>query len=159
MRCGNPNQALSFATQVVGYLARQPCDHPNCSAFRLSKLWVGHRPLQAALSGSLIKAPGFAGGYLLEWSGRAPAPLASDAGMERVSNGAAPCPTNQSRPLATHGQTIHRGHKEPYSTASPHDRCTFDCGRSSEAGTRLRGRTTVPIIAGLGPSNTCLRRP
>src|SRR6267143_2011648 len=50
-------------------LARRPCDHPNCSAFRLSELWVGHRPLQAALSGSLIKAPGFAGGYLLlaEW--------------------------------------------------------------------------------------------
>src|SRR3989454_10970337 len=35
----------------------------------------------------------------MEWSGRAPAPPASDAGMGRVSNGAPPCPTNQSRPL------------------------------------------------------------
>src|SRR5215467_6547925 len=36
---------------------------------------------------------------LIEWSGRAPAPPASDAGMGRVSSGAPPCPTNQSRPL------------------------------------------------------------
>jgi hypothetical protein len=50
------------------------------------------------------------------------------------------------------------GHKEPYSTASPHDRCTFDCGRSREAGTRRRGRATVmPIIAGLRPNNDALR--
>src|SRR6266566_1446786 len=35
----------------------------------------------------------------MEWSGRAPAPPASDAGMGRVSNGASPCPTNQPRPL------------------------------------------------------------
>ena len=50
------------------------------------------------------------------------------------------------------------GHKEPYSTASPHDRCTFDCGRSREAGTRRRGRATaMPIIAGLRPNNDALR--
>src|SRR5216684_3731527 len=39
--------------------------HGNCSAFRSLELGPNHRPLQAALSGSLIKAPGFAGGYLL----------------------------------------------------------------------------------------------
>jgi catechol 2,3-dioxygenase-like lactoylglutathione lyase family enzyme len=33
---------------------------------------------------------------LMEWSGRAPASPASDAGIGRVSNGAPPCPTNQS---------------------------------------------------------------
>ena len=39
--------------------------HGNCSAFRSLGLGPYHRPLQAALSGSLNKAPGFAGGYLL----------------------------------------------------------------------------------------------
>ena len=54
--------------------------------------------------------------------------------------------------------TAAKGHKETYSTASPHDRCTFDCGRSREAGTRRRGRATVmPIIAGLRPNNDALR--
>src|SRR5215470_18263334 len=31
-------------------------------------------------------------GLLMEWSGRAPAPPANNAGMGRVSNGALPCP-------------------------------------------------------------------
>jgi hypothetical protein len=48
----------------LGILARR-CHHGNCSAFRSLELGPYHRPLQAALSGSLIKAPGFAGGYLL----------------------------------------------------------------------------------------------
>lgn len=39
--------------------------------------------------------------------------------------------------------------KSRYSTASPHDRCTFDCGTCSEARTRHRGRTKVPITARL----------
>ena len=37
----------------------------DCSAFRSLELGKCHWPLQAALSGSIIKAPGFAGGYLL----------------------------------------------------------------------------------------------
>jgi|SRR6266446_4553763 len=36
---------------------------------------------------------------VMEWSARTPASPASDARMGRVSNGAPPCPTNQSRPL------------------------------------------------------------
>jgi hypothetical protein len=46
-------------------LARGRCHHGDCSAFRSLELWKCHWPLQAALSGSIIKAPGFAGGYLL----------------------------------------------------------------------------------------------
>jgi len=37
----------------------------DCSAFRSLELGKCHWPLQAASSGSIIKAPGFAGGYLL----------------------------------------------------------------------------------------------
>src|SRR6267154_46143 len=46
-------------------LARCRCHHGDCSAFRSLELGKCHWPLHAALSGSLIKAPGFAGGYLL----------------------------------------------------------------------------------------------
>jgi hypothetical protein len=38
----------------------------DCSAFRSLELGKCHWPLQAASSGSIIKAPGFAGGYLLD---------------------------------------------------------------------------------------------
>ena len=42
----------------------------------------------------------------MEWSGRAPAPPASDAGMGRVSNGAPPCPTKSIATVATMGIDI-----------------------------------------------------
>jgi hypothetical protein len=47
----------------------------------------------------------------MEWSGRAPAPPASDAGMGRVSSEAPPCPRNQIRPLPPWGSIrIFRSH-------------------------------------------------
>ena len=60
------NTVRCFHSRSLGLdiLARRR-HHGNCSAFRSLELGPNHRPLQAALSGSLIKAPGFAGGYLL----------------------------------------------------------------------------------------------
>jgi hypothetical protein len=43
--------------------------------------------------------PGEPLSLLMEWSGRAPAPPARNAGMGRASNGEPPCPTNQSGTL------------------------------------------------------------
>src|SRR5882762_1976108 len=62
------NTVRCFHSRSLGLdiLARRR-HHGNCSAFRSLELGPNHRPLQAALSGSLIKAPGFAGGYLLAW--------------------------------------------------------------------------------------------
>src|SRR5882762_7214977 len=59
------NTVRCFHSRSLGLdiLARRR-HHGNCSAFRSLELGPNHRPLQAALSGSLIKAPGFAGGYL-----------------------------------------------------------------------------------------------
>src|SRR5260221_2227442 len=54
----------SFAITSVGYLREAPISLWDCSAFRSLELGKCHWPLQAALSGSIIKAPGFAGGYL-----------------------------------------------------------------------------------------------
>src|SRR5258708_25320446 len=61
------NTVRCFHSRSLGLdiLARRR-HHGNCSAFRSLELGPNHRPLQAALSGSLIKAPGFAGGYLLD---------------------------------------------------------------------------------------------
>src|SRR6266481_6634755 len=66
---GMANTVRCFHSRSLGLdiLARRR-HHGNCSAFRSLELGPNHRPLQAALSGSLIKAPGFAGGYLLAWS-------------------------------------------------------------------------------------------
>src|SRR5712671_7987341 len=55
----------SFPITSVGYLGQAPM-----SLWGLLGVWVIRTgkcdwPLQAALSGSIIKAPGFAGGYLL----------------------------------------------------------------------------------------------
>src|SRR5260370_23078662 len=60
------NTVRCFHSRSLGLdiLARRR-HHGNGSAFRSLELGPNHRPLQAALSGSLIKAPGFAGGYLL----------------------------------------------------------------------------------------------
>ena len=55
----------SFAITSVGILARRRCHYGDCLAFRSLELGKCRWPLQAALSGSIIKAPGFAGGYLL----------------------------------------------------------------------------------------------
>jgi hypothetical protein len=54
----------SFPITSVGYLGQAPM-----SLWGLLGVWVigtgkCHWPFQAALSGSIIKAPGFAGGYL-----------------------------------------------------------------------------------------------
>src|SRR5258707_8591871 len=61
------NTVRCFHSRSLGLdiLARRR-HHGNCSAFGSLELGPNHRPLQAALSGSLIKAPGFAGGYLLQ---------------------------------------------------------------------------------------------
>jgi len=66
-RYGNHSPVLSFAIAWVGYLG-EAVPSWNCSAFLTLELGLYHRPLQAALSGSLIYAPSFAGGYLLAWS-------------------------------------------------------------------------------------------
>ena len=66
--------------------------------------------------------------------------------------------TSVSRPAGPAVGTSESGQKEPYSTASPHDRCTLDCGRSGEAGTRCQGRVTAPIISGCAQNNICVRR-
>ena len=47
---------------------------------------------------------------------------------------------------------VESGHKETYSTALPHDRCTFDCGRFGEAEKRLEflnGKTSAIAIRGV----------
>jgi NAD(P)-dependent dehydrogenase (short-subunit alcohol dehydrogenase family) len=62
----------------------------------------------------------------MEWSGRAPAPPASYAGKGRVSNGAPPCPTNQSRPLPRWASILARIR----STSS----ASIDAARSHTAG-------------------------
>src|SRR6266478_2487180 len=59
----------SFPITSVGYLGQAPM-----SLWGLLGVWVigtgkCHWPFQAALSGSIIKAPGFAGGYLLYRTG------------------------------------------------------------------------------------------
>src|SRR5260370_42168693 len=54
----------SFAVTSVGYLREAARSLGDGSAFRSLELGTCHWPLQAALSGSIIKAPGFAGGYL-----------------------------------------------------------------------------------------------
>src|SRR5258708_26333395 len=62
------NTVRCFHSRSLGLdiLARRR-HHGTCWGFRSLELGPNHRPLQAALSGSLIKAPGFAGGYLLTW--------------------------------------------------------------------------------------------
>ncbi len=65
MQEGKHSQMRSFPITSVGYLSPAPM-----SLWGLLGVWVigtgkCHWPLQAALSGSIIKAPGFAGGYLL----------------------------------------------------------------------------------------------
>src|SRR3981081_2862515 len=74
------------------YIMAPRRDDPLCrSAAHLSKGLLG-----LAVDMRLVACRRW---QLMEWSGRAPTPPASDAGMGRVSNGAPPCPTNQSRPL------------------------------------------------------------
>jgi hypothetical protein len=61
----------------------------ECSALRALELGKCHWPLQAASSGSIIKAPGFAGGYLLA-SPVDPAELLFDqecGGLYRIAPG------------------------------------------------------------------------
>src|SRR5260221_9154338 len=62
---GNTGRWVYSRSLQSDILARCRCHHGDCSAFRSLELGKCHWPLQAALSGSLIKAPGFAGGYLL----------------------------------------------------------------------------------------------
>src|SRR5260370_14714916 len=62
---GNTGRWVYSRSLQSDILARCGCHHGDCSAFRSLELGKCHWPLQAALSGSLIKAPGFAGGYLL----------------------------------------------------------------------------------------------
>jgi hypothetical protein len=50
------------------YWRKQRCGHWNCSGNLPPLQGPLQRPLPAALSGSLNKAPGFAGGYLLDSS-------------------------------------------------------------------------------------------
>ena len=66
-RCstGNTVRWVHSRSLQSDILARCRCHHGDCSAFRSLELGKCHWPLQAALSGSIIKAPGFAGGYLL----------------------------------------------------------------------------------------------
>src|SRR5258706_10961321 len=64
MQHGNTVRWVHSRSLQSDILARCRCHHGDCSAFRSLELGI-HWPLQAALSGSLIKAPGFAGGYLL----------------------------------------------------------------------------------------------
>jgi hypothetical protein len=61
---GKHRQMGLFSITLGHILAGCRCHHGDCSAFRSLELVKCHWPLQAALSGSLIKAPGFAGGYL-----------------------------------------------------------------------------------------------
>src|SRR6266446_6683852 len=62
---GNTGRWVHSRSLQSDILARCRCHHGDCSTFRSLELGKCHWPLQAALSGSLIKAPGFAGGYLL----------------------------------------------------------------------------------------------
>src|SRR6266403_4323148 len=64
MQHGNTVRWVHSRSLQSDILARCRCHHGDCSAFRSLELAKCHWPLQAALSGSLIKAPGFAGGYL-----------------------------------------------------------------------------------------------
>jgi hypothetical protein len=61
---GNTGRWVHSRSLQLYILARCRCHHGDCSTFRSLELGKCHWPLQAALSGSLIKAPGFAGGYL-----------------------------------------------------------------------------------------------
>src|SRR5258708_17036368 len=65
MQHGNTVRWVHSRSLQSDILARCRCHHGDCSAFRSLELGKCHWPLQAALSGSIIKAPGFAGGYLL----------------------------------------------------------------------------------------------
>src|SRR5262249_17487599 len=80
----------------------------------------------------------------MEWSGRAPAPPASDAGMGRVSNGAPPCPTNKLRQLPRWALILVRMR----STSS----ASIDAARSLLRQKRSRGQ----IEAGLAAMPPCL---
>jgi hypothetical protein len=71
----------------------------------------------------------------MEWSGRAPAPPACDAGMVRVSNGAPPCPANQSRPFSRWASILAR--IRSMSSASI-DAARSCCGRSGHAAIEAR---------------------
>jgi len=70
---GLSRPCMNYASDSRGWGALRPlrvnracrCHHGDRSAFRSLELGKCHWPLQAALSGSIIKAPGFAGGYLL----------------------------------------------------------------------------------------------
>jgi len=64
MQHGNTVRWVHSRSLQSDILARCRCHHGDCSAFRSLELGKCHWPLQAALSGSIIKAPGFAGGYL-----------------------------------------------------------------------------------------------
>src|SRR5258708_33520908 len=66
MQHGNTVRWVHSRSLQSDILARCRCHHGDCSAFRSLELGKCHWPLQAALSGSIIKAPGFAGGYLLD---------------------------------------------------------------------------------------------
>jgi hypothetical protein len=73
---------------------------------------------------------------LMEWSCRAPAPPASDAETGRLSNGASPCPTNQSRPLPRWASILARIRSTSSASIDAAQSC---CGRGGHAGKSKRG--------------------
>src|SRR5712671_3843045 len=79
MQHGNTVRCVHSRSLQSNILARRRCHYGDCSAFRSLELGMCHWPLQAALSGSIIKAPGFAGGYLLMASSEAATTAASSA--------------------------------------------------------------------------------
>jgi hypothetical protein len=65
MQQGKHRQMGLFSITLVGHLGEVPMSSWRLLASRSLELGKCYWPLQAALSGSLIKARGFAGGYLL----------------------------------------------------------------------------------------------
>src|SRR6266849_8296131 len=93
---GNTVRCVHSRSLQLDILARRRCHHGDCSAFRSLELGKCHWPVQAALSGSIIKAPGFAGGYLLCL---APGRIRTDASMpHKKGKRAKRCPKHTSLP-------------------------------------------------------------
>src|SRR6266852_100745 len=58
---GNTVRCVHSRSLQLDILARRRCHHGDCSAFRSLELGKCHWPVQAALSGSIIKAPALPG--------------------------------------------------------------------------------------------------
>jgi hypothetical protein len=65
MQQGKHSQMGSFAITSVGYLGEEPMSSSGLLGVSVIGIGEVSLGLQAALSGPITKAPGFAGGYLL----------------------------------------------------------------------------------------------